>query len=359
MCFSSQSAKYFLGVAAGVIAMTLPMTSAMAAESLADGPDIAAIVDAQAAQATGTPDIFPAPQSGDDMGAAPSAAASSDDDGMGGFLNNGGRLLLTGGVSTIEGAGGGGAVPWALIGGYGTRDEFGMTAFVTGVDTRDFTLAAYGGSINFRNRVELSVARQNFNLRNVGNVLALGNRYTISQTIIGAKVRLIGDAVLEQDSLLPQIAVGVQYKINDDATVVGGALGLDRKDFDFYIAATKIILPVNLLLNATVRFTRANQYGILGFGGLGGADDNYRPQFEGSVAYLVTRQFAIGSEFRTKSNRLEGALGGTTFREENYWDAFVAFAPSRNVSLTLAYVRLGQIALRRQSGAYLSLQVGF
>ncbi len=275
------------------------------------------------------------------------------------FLSNGGRLLLTGGVSTIEGAGGGGLVPWALIGGYGTRNELGASAFVTGVDTQDFTLASYGGSINFRNRVELSIARQNFNLREVGNVLALGNRYTISQTILGAKVRLFGDAVLEQDSLIPQVAVGIQYKINDNKAVVGGALGLARKGVDFYASATKIILSKSLLLNATVRLTKANQYGILGFGGLGGKDQDYRPQFEGSVAYLLTRKLAIGGEFRTKSNRLEGALGGTSFREENSWDVFAAYAVSRNVSVTVAYARLGQIALRRQNGAYASLQIGF
>lgn len=151
---------------------------------------------------------------------------SSQDDGRRDFLPSSGRLLLTGGVSTIEGAGGGGLVPWALIGGYGTRDELGFNAYATGVDTRNFTLASYGASVNFANRVELSVARQNFNLREVGNVLALGNRYTISQTILGAKVRLFGDAVLEQDSLLPQVAAGVQYKINDDETVVGGRLAL-------------------------------------------------------------------------------------------------------------------------------------
>jgi opacity protein-like surface antigen len=92
------------------------------------------------------------------------------------FLDPGGRLLLTGGVSTIEGAGGGGLVPWALIGGYGTRNEFGITSYVTGVDTQDFTLASYGATINIKNRLELSVARQNFNLREVGNALALGNR---------------------------------------------------------------------------------------------------------------------------------------------------------------------------------------
>lgn len=275
------------------------------------------------------------------------------------FIPSSGRLLLTGGVSTIEGAAGGGLVPWALIGGYGTRDEVGLNAYVTGVEMKDFTLASYGAAFNVGNRLELSVARQNFNLREVGNALALGNRYTISQTILGAKVRLFGDAVLEQDSLVPQVAVGVQYKINDDKGVVGGALGLDRKSADFYLSATKIILSKSLLLNGTVRLTKANQFGILGFGGLGDQDQDYEAQFEGSVAYLLTRKLAVGGEYRTKSNRLEGALGGTTFREEDAWDVFAAYALNRNVSLTVAYARLGQIALRRQDGAYASLQIGF
>jgi Protein of unknown function (DUF3034) len=298
-------------------------------------------------------------QAGEKTDAAPIANDNTESRAQRSFLSGGGRLLLTGGVSTIEGAGGGGLAPWALIGGYGTRNEFGVTAFATGVDTQDFTLAAYGGAINFKNRLELSIARQNFNLREVGNALALGNRYTISQTILGAKVRLIGDAVLEQDSLLPQIAVGLQYKMNSDRGVVGGALGLKREGVDFYVSATKIILSRSLLLNATVRMTKANQFGILGFGGLGGKKQNYEPQFEGSIAYLLSRKIAIGAEFRTKSNRLEGALGGTSFREENAYDAFIAFAPIRNVSVTLAYVRLGQIALARQNGAYASVQVGF
>lgn len=275
------------------------------------------------------------------------------------FLDGGGRLVLTGGVSTIEGTAGGGLVPWALIGGYGTRDEVGLQAFVTGVDSQDFTLASYGGSVNLYDRVELSIARQNFNLREVGNALGLGNRYTISQTVIGAKVRLFGNAVLDQDTILPQVSVGAQYKMNDNALVVGTVLGLKRKNVDFYASATKVILSQSLLLNGTVRLTRANQYGILGFGGLGGQDQNYKAQFEGSAALLLSRKFAIGGEYRTKSNRLEGALGGSTFREEDAWDLFAAYAPSRNVSLTVAYARLGQIALRRQNAAYVSLQLGF
>jgi hypothetical protein len=39
---------------------------------------------------------------------------------------------------------------------------------------------------------------------------------------------------------------------------------------------------------------------------------------------------------------------------------FVAWAPSRNVSLTVAYVDLGNIVIRdHQRGVYASLQVGF
>lgn len=69
----------------------------------------------------------------------------------------------------------------------------------------------------------------------------------------------------------------MQYKINDDQGVVGGALGLDRKSADFYLSATKVILSKSLLLNATVRLTKANQFGILGFGGLGGGTKITRP----------------------------------------------------------------------------------
>lgn len=274
-------------------------------------------------------------------------------------FHTGGRLLLTGGVSTIEGAGGGGLAPWALIGGYGTRDEFGMQSFVTGVKSEDFALVAYGASINVKNRLEISLARQNFHLRDVGKSLGLGNDFVISQTIIGAKVRLIGDAVLDQNTLLPQISVGVEHKINDDKTVVGGALGLKRSGTDFYLAATKLFLDKNLLLNTTVRLTKANQYGILGFGGLAGKDQAYKPTVEASAAYLVTRKLAVGAEVRTKSNRIEGALGGDSFREDAAWDAFGAYALSRNISLTGAYVDLGHIALKNQHAAYLSLQFGF
>ncbi len=40
----------------------------------------------------------------------------------------GGRLIATGGAMTVEGAAGGGIVPWALLAGYGENQQFGGTA---------------------------------------------------------------------------------------------------------------------------------------------------------------------------------------------------------------------------------------
>ena len=260
------------------------------------------------------------------------------------------RLLLTGGVSTVEGAGGGGLSPWALIAGYGTRDQVGGGSFFTYVNTPDFNLRSFGGNIGIKNRLELSVARQNFDLEKVGGALGLGNGFTINQTVLGAKVRLFGDAVLEQDSWLPQVAVGVQHKINDEAALVRSLGARSGNGTDFYISATKIFLSQSLLFNTTLRFTKANQFGILGFGG---RDDKYRVRPEGSVALLLTRKLAVGAEIRFKTDNLAVA------EEDGAYDIFVAYAPAKNVSLTVAYADLGNIVVGAQRSAYASLTVGF
>ena len=64
--------------------------------------------------------------------------------GMPTLADAGGRLLATGGVSEVEGSAGGGIVPWALIGGYGTKDEIGTSAFYTHLELDDFRLRAAG-----------------------------------------------------------------------------------------------------------------------------------------------------------------------------------------------------------------------
>ncbi|WP_345817097.1 DUF3034 family protein (plasmid) [Paraburkholderia sp. PREW-6R] len=263
-----------------------------------------------------------------------------------------GKLLLTGGVSEIEGAAGGGLTPWAVIGGYGTASQLGANAHATYVHTQDFALTTYGAAVGVANRVELSVARQEFNTRDAGAQLGLGSGFRFNMDTLGVKVRLFGDAVLDQDTWVPQVAAGVQFKHNEQGDVVRAVGATSNSGTDLYLSATKLLLAQSLLLNATLRFTKANQFGLLGFGG--DRSNSYRPEFETSVAYLLSRYVAVGAEYRTKPNNLAFA------REQNAYDAFVAWAPTKHVSLTLAYVSLGDIAtIRNQRGAYASLQVGF
>lgn len=263
-----------------------------------------------------------------------------------------GKLLLTGGVTQVEGSAGGGLTPWAVIGGYGTRDQIGANAFYTQVDLDDYSLKSFGALVGVYDRVELSFARNEFDTENVGAALGLGRGFTIKQDVIGLKVKIAGDAVLEQDSALPQIAIGLQHKRNDQGGLVRAIGARDDSGTDIYISATKLFLGQSLLLNGTLRFTEANQFGILGFGG--DKDDGYSAQFEASAAYLITRNLAIGAEYRTKPDNLGIAV------EDDAFDVFVAWAPVKNVSLTVAYVDLGNIVIAdKQRGVYASLQVGF
>ena len=263
-----------------------------------------------------------------------------------------GKLLLTGGVTQLEGSAGGGLTPWAVIGGYGTRDQIGANAFLTNVRADDYELNAGGVLVGVRDRVELSFARQDFDTKAVGGALGLGNGFKFKQDIIGIKVKLAGDAVLEQDSWMPQISVGLQHKKNKQGAVVRAVGAKDDTGTDLYVSATKLLLDKSLLLNGTLRATKANQIGILGFGG--DKSDSYKAQFEGSIAYLINRKLAVGIEWRTKPDNLGIA------KEEDWFDIFVAWAPSKNVSVVLAYAKLGNIVIRdNQKATYLSVQVGF
>jgi hypothetical protein len=268
----------------------------------------------------------------------------------------GGKLVLTDGVSSIEGAAGGGLATWSLIAGNETGAGVGGTAHATIVALPDFDLESYGAALGLFDRAELSYAHQSFDTRQAGAALGLGRGYTFSQHVIGAKLRVIGDAVWDQDTALPQIAIGVQHKIAD-----GGRLGRPllkalgaraTSGTDFYAAATKVVLARSMVVNATARLTRANQLGLLGFGG-----DRVGArtlQFEGSAGVLLTRRLLVGGEYRTKPDNLGFA------EEDDGYDVFAAWALGRAVSLTAAYVDLGDIAtVKRQRGVFLSLQGGF
>jgi hypothetical protein len=281
-----------------------------------------------------------------------------------------GKLLLTGGVSTVEGAAGGGLSPWAVIGSQAAEDQIGASAFVSRAVTQDYRLNAAGVAVGINDRLELSFGHQDFNTGATGTALGLPGLH-LRQNILGAKVRVAGDAVLDSDSLMPQIAVGVQAKRLQSSGLDGtlNALGAKRDGVDVYLSATKLFLAQGILVNGTLRATKANQNGLLGFGAtLGGADNGYQFMPELSVAWLLSKNVAVGFEYRAMPNQLEraGAAAGlgNGLRADDWMDLFVAWAPSKNVSLTAAYVDLGRIVPattngKKQTGVYLSAQVAF
>jgi hypothetical protein len=262
----------------------------------------------------------------------------------------GDRLEWTGGVSEVEGVAGGGLVPWALIGGLGTNVEVGASAFATYVSTQDFALRTAGASLDVDDRLEVSVARQRFDAGSVVRGLTLG------QDIVGVKVRLAGDAVFDADTWLPQIAAGAEWKQTLDFDQIPHAVGAARgDDVDLYIAATKAFLAAidgrNVIVDATLRRTRANQFGLLGFGGDG---SGYKWTPEASAAVWLNDDLLLGAEYRDKPDNLHA------FREDGAADIFLAWAPVKNLSLTTAWVDLGRIAGKpAQRGIYISLWLGY
>jgi hypothetical protein len=262
------------------------------------------------------------------------------------------KLLLTGGVSSVDGAAGGGITPWAVIGTNATAGEWGASAFATRLNSQDYALGVLGAAVSWNERVELSFAQQAFNTRQVGAALGLGAGFTFRQNIAGIKVRLAGDAVLDSDTLMPQISVGLLHKRNHQEAVVKLVGAKSASGTDVYLSATKLLLAQGVLLNGTLRATKANQNGLLGFGG--DKNDSTRLQPELSAALLLRRDLALGVEWRKKPSNLGFA------REQNWSDVFVAWAPAKHANVTLAYAQLGDIAtIKNQRGWYLSLQAAF
>ena len=107
---------------------------------------------------------------------------------------------------------------------------------------------------------------------------------------------------------------------------------------------------------------------MLGFGSAAPGRNSRSLQPEFSVAYLLSKNVAIGAEYRFMPNNLE-ALGraaglGNALRQDHWKDLFIAWAPNKNVSITAAYVDLGRVVPgvtgnRRQSGLFLSTQWAF
>lgn len=252
-----------------------------------------------------------------------------------------GKLIGTAGLSQIEGSGGGGIVPWATLSGYDSRDQVSVSVLSTRVDVDDYRLDVLGLSVSFYDRLEISAAHHRFDLKTLST--------DINQNIFGIKYRLYGDAVYSD---WPQISVGIQHKRLEDKAIAT-FLGADNASSgtDFYVVATKVHLGAvagyNGFWSLAARATKANEMGLLGFGGQD--NDAYELVLEGSAGVFFSRHLAAGIEYRQKPDNL--GLG-----EDDWMDFFISYLPSKDFGVTLAWTDLGAIAgAADQKGFYLSI----
>jgi hypothetical protein len=324
-----------------------------------------------------------------------------------------GKVFLTGGVFTVDGGGGGGAVPWATITGYETRDGINGGVGFTYVQLPNYSLNFLGGSVGLFDRVELSYMNTKLttNLSNVNTVALAASLLDLDKNLgldpngshlhmetYGLKVRLFGDAVYTSDSFLPQTALGAYYKVNTTDAFVRTLNADKAKDYEIYAAFTKVFFRYSTLINLTVRYTSANQTGLTGFGtcetGHTNCSDSKDFRMEFSAAYLLQKNFAIGGEYQQHGNKQKGksvdagnllstdssgsllngvvsnvvggVVGATGLKqslvqnESDWYDVFAAYAPNKNYSITIAYLFLGDIAVaHEQNGLYIALHATF
>jgi hypothetical protein len=314
------------------------------------------------------------------------------------FDYNDGKVFLTEGVSMVDGAAGGGAVPWAVIAGNETRDGINANVHYTYASLPNYSLNTAGIAVGFYDRFELSYAYSvlptgsTFDTVGLANSILSGNstsgtiggvepwNTTIKMNIYGAKVRLLGEAIYDSDTWEPQVAVGGFYKVNGNKALLA-TLGADKdKDFEGYLAVTKIFFPISTAIDITARYTSANETGLTGFGSDTGGNHR-KVRLEGSIAYLLAKNIAIGGEYQQHGNNLGGktvnALSGlnnllgnlnfggldqalTQQKESDWKDLFVAFAPTKSLSFTAAVLDLGNITFTpNQFGYYISMAASF
>ena len=245
----------------------------------------------------------------------------------------------------LEGAGGGGINPWALISN-GGKSLVTPAVFGTYVTTGNYNLFSTGVNLSISKYVELYYDHQYLGLpgsltRVLGDVSPGLGVNSIEQNIVGAKIQ-----VYPGSGMIPAIAVGINgHFVNK---TIPHALGAKANGVSFYGAATGIypLAGSNLLLSGDIDITKANYMGLLGFGGPG--HRNYTVQGGVSAGYFIAKDVVVGAEWRSfPGGNLNGSPVQTglhvNLSQSDWYDGFVAYMPNPHLSVVAAFVSLGNI----------------
>ena len=260
---------------------------------------------------------------------------------------------------SIEGVGGGAITPMAYLVNPGEESVvFGKPAVaLTYVNLGLKNLSAITVTETLFQRVELGYAADRLGLGTLPGAIhdftgGAANNYESDVWLHHFNVRTL--VVKENTCLggiaLPAITAGVHFKVNGSIQDINNEVGNALTDIcgyrsnngeDFTLTATRTIPPDvlgrPLIATAGLRLSQAANLGFLGFG------DEYRPTFEGSIAYLPLDRLALAYEFRGKANPYEDIPG--LIEGEDSWHAFDAgLILNNNSTLVAGYGIFGTLA---------------
>ncbi len=280
----------------------------------------------------------------------------------------------------IEGAGGGGLNPWALIAHASKKQAVTPAVFGIYATTPNYDLYSAGVNLSISHYAEVYYTHQYMGLpqaltttlnAGAGSILPanVANTNSIEQDIIGGKVQVYGGS-----GLIPAVAVGMNYHLTSEPIPL--SLGAHANGADFYVTGTGVypVFGSHLILDGDIYITRANYLGLLGQGGIG--HRSYTAQGGASVGYFVTKDVVVGAEWRSfpgdnllaAQSYLQTALAdpGVNLKQSDWYDGFIAYMPNPKLSIVAALLDLGNMASipghsvnANQNGFYLSMTAAF
>lgn len=235
----------------------------------------------------------------------------------------------------IEGYSGGAITPLAYLCNYcncgceGTHLTYPTVSYsFMNISTK--RLHTFAVTQSFYNRIEVGYALNHLHLGSLyDDIRKLGlkpERRDVLLHHFNVRTKLLDENSFNLP--LPAITAGVHFKYNSGIDQINRrvgkaftAIGYDKNyGVDYTLTATKMFPKLAcgrpVIVTAGMRFSKAAQLGLMGFG------KSCRASLEGSVVYLPTDWLVLGYEFRQKHNpygKIPGLIG-----DEDNWHALSA-----------------------------------
>jgi hypothetical protein len=196
--------------------------------------------------------------------------------------------------------------------------------------------AAIGVAETLFKRLEISYGFESINQ---------SNATALHKHNVGAKLLLLPENSFDQ-KFIPAVSVGVILKNTSPI------YGVDSSSQDYYAVATKLItqLPLPVLVSAGALSTKGKATGVFGY------DEDRRIIGFGNIDVILPLNFIAGFEYKQGPRY-------TNWKDSDYWDAHVAWTPTKSLSLIAAYVNAGDFKSTKTvglgNGLALSVQYAF